>query len=542
MLHFNLFGPFSLFDEDGIDRRPKLMKSKAILAVLAALPGHRHSRSWFQNLLWEDRQHEQGQSSLRSALSDIRRHLGPYSHVLTTSHSEISLDPAMVAICDGGPNGATELLEGFDIANANNFEDWLREMRAHFQDVPPRPVERPFAQAQVKRPVAEVAPTFFLASRSGSTETMTRMQCDLLVDSIVKSLDDLGLAETVDGRGRGSSMDDFLELAAKAGCSHLLISETAEGPSGAIARLKVVEIQSGRIDWSKSATGPNALDVNDPATIGIVAEFIDVLAHRLIRDREFDPTVLPPSLIAAVGINSMFRLGGQNYETADDLLRTAHRLEPKGRYLAWRAYLRTLVLGELEYCNRESIIEEGSSFARRALEDEPHNSMVLAICSQVENMMHNSYQNAFELASQALELNRCNPMAWTSLGAATAFLDEPTKGQKFAQIGARLSAGSNSRFKSEAWASAASLLAGDLRSARIHAEISHEKAPSFAPPLRYLSALYCADGRFDLAQQAADKLRLREPGFTLERLRDDGYPSDSLRQANLVSSLPSREI
>ena len=43
MLKLQLYGPLSITDEMGVDRRPKLMKARAILAVLAATKGHRHS-------------------------------------------------------------------------------------------------------------------------------------------------------------------------------------------------------------------------------------------------------------------------------------------------------------------------------------------------------------------------------------------------------------------------------------------------------------------------------------------------------------------
>ena len=128
------------------------------------------------------------------------------------------------------------------------------------------------------------------------------------------------------------------------------------------------------------------------------------------------------------------------------------------------------------------------------------------------------------------------------LGAAVAFLDQPEKGQKFAQMGARLSRGSKMSFKFESWASATSILAGDLVSARAHAERSHSASTSFAPPMRYLSALYCAEGQYEKAFGIADELRKREPDFTLEQLRDDGYPSDSLRKANLLGAIPTQKF
>ncbi len=542
MLYFSLVGPLAITDDQGTDRRPKLMKARAILAVLAAIPGHRHSRSWFQSMFWQDRQHEQALSSLRSALADIRRSLGPYADALVTDHSDVALKPELVSVdlfCDPTLRGT--LLEGIDVPHSDGFEDWLRDARARHEASAAAHM-LPSATSKQPNPSAQEVCRIFLASRASGELNATRMQCEALVDSIAKSTEDLGLAETFDGRGRGETMDDHLNAAGEAGCGPVLISETAETASGSIARLKVLETASARLAWSKSITGAAALDLDDPATIGVVAEFVDVLSERLLRPFDWKKHDMPAPLLAVAGMHRIFKLGAQNFQTADEMLKRAHQQDARGSYLAWRAYLRTLLIGELEFSDKEAIIEEGTVLARRALEKEPHNSMVLALCAQVENMLHNAYGNAFDLSARALDLNRCNPLAWASLGVAAAFLGEEEKGARIASTGAKLAAGTRYSFMSDALASSAHLVAGDLKSARFFAEIGHGKAPDFAPPLRFLSALYCLDGQFEKAHLAASKLRAREPDFSLDRLLDEGYPTDSLRRARVLDRLPAREI
>ena len=541
MLKFQLQGPFGLIDENGVDRRPSLMKARAILAVLAATPGHRHSRSWFLALLWEDRQREQGLTSLRSALTNIRRHLGPFADVLISDHSEIALDPSAVStdLNAGAPAG--EFLEGFDIAHAPEFEDWLRQMRMTRSErcntIIPAKVTRISTDSPQDRPTR-----LYLAARGSTAASVTQVQCETLVDCLAKSCEDLSLAEAIDGRGQGETLQDFQDAAARADADLILISEAAESSGGSIARTRVIEVASQSIVWSKSITGTNALDLENPSTIGAVAEFIDVMTGRLLREFHWHNDALPPNILATAGVNQIFKLGMQNYETAEAMLKQAHALDPRGRHLAWRAYLRTFLLGELEFGDRKTVIEEGTALARRAMESEPNNSMVLALCAHVENMLHNSYQNAVDLATRSLEINRCNPLAWASLGLAAAFLGESDEGSRIASVGAKLAAGARYSFQTESWASAAALLAGDLATARAHAERSHSKAPTFAPPLRYLSALYCSDGQFERARTVAQKLRVREPDFSFDSLRDEGYPADSVRQARLLDALPAREF
>ncbi|MDJ0629347.1 MAG: hypothetical protein QNJ44_13900 [Rhodobacter sp.] len=547
MLEINLIGSFEIRDDQGVDRRPKLMKSKAIVAVLATIPGHRHSRSWFQGLFWADRQHEQALSSLRSALADIRRQLGPHSAALISDNTDVALDPNLIRVDIHSDRNAADLLsggflEGFDIAHAEAFEDWLRQARMEYECKSlPRLSPASPCPPQTDAETGDVT-RLYLASGNDVASTVTQIQCETLVDGLAKSVDDLGFAEIVDGRGRGRSMDDFIVAATGAECSLLLVADAAEAPSGAIARLKMIETPSGRLVWSKSVVGSATLDLEDPATIGVVAEFVDVLSERLFRTYQERTDRLSPQLLGAAGINHAFKLGSQNYEAAEDLLKRAHEWDPRGSYLAWRAYLRTLLIGELNYSDREAVIEEGTYLAERALEIAPNNSMVLAVCAHVQNMLHDDYERAFDLSTRALELNRCNPIAWIGLGASAIFLGKEQAGYKIAKVGSRLSIGSRFSFFADSWASAAGVLAGSLKTAEQYAERSHAAAPTYAPPLRYLTALYCASGQFERAEAMAEKLRQREPDFTLERLRDHGYPSDSLRRARLLETLPYREI
>lgn len=538
-LTLRLFGTFQVNDDTETDRRPKLMKAKAILAVLAATPGHRRSRSWLQSLLWSDRQPAQAMSSLRTALADVRRHFGPHADILLSDHSEIALDVARVQtdLEQAGGQGR-QLLEGFDIPHAPEFEDWLRELRqSHSTDATPT---APVQNGSVSQGIAAID-RLYLGSMLSSGQSMTQMQADALVDNLAKATEDLGLAETVDGRGAQTTQENVLKNAQTVGCSLILMSEAAETATGSMIRLKVLETATRRLIWSKSLTSPALIQLDDPATIAAVAELIDILAEQKMRLFDWQTDHLPPAVIGMAGVRHMFRLGAQNYETAEKLLKLAYERDPRAIYLAWRAYLRTFFIGEIEFGCKETVIEEGTFLSRRALEKEPHNSMVLAACAHVENMLHNSHQSAYDLASRALGINQCNPLAWSTLGVASAFLGDSVSGKKFTKIGAKLSEQSWHSAQLEILAGSASLVDGDIKSAQHHSERSHLRSSSYAPPLRFLSAIYFANGDYDGASEMSDKLRVLEPDFKLEQLKDDGYPAESLRKANLLNSLPSRE-
>ncbi|WP_412842370.1 AfsR/SARP family transcriptional regulator, partial [Cereibacter sphaeroides] len=98
-LRMYLFGPFTLLGPDGEELTPKSRKSRAILAMLAVAPRGSRSRVWLRDKLWSDRGEDQASASLRQALLDIRKSLGPRAaHVLTADKNTVSLDLAAVAV------------------------------------------------------------------------------------------------------------------------------------------------------------------------------------------------------------------------------------------------------------------------------------------------------------------------------------------------------------------------------------------------------------------------------------------------------------
>lgn len=546
MLQIRTLGTFAVEDATGRDMRPKLLKARAVLAVLAATPDHRRSRSWLQTLLWEDRGKEQAQSSLRAALSDIRRHLGPAADALKSDFGEVWLDAAQINLNANGLAPGRQFLEGFDIPNAENFEDWLREHRAEHdpgdEAAPPIPAQTsaPF-YALDQFGSNNMALRILLASPRSNSHSLTQQRCQSLVDGIARTIDEYALADIIDQRFEGGSVADFRELAAQSGCQLALISEVSDS-DGYVARLRLLECGSSKLVWSRSLSGDTYFDLDAQATLTVPTELLSVLSDYLSKRADLNHPALPPGLLIAAGVNRMFDLDAANYDRADQLLKQSFEQDPRGVHLALRAFLRTFKWCEPGSEDPDQIAEEGEAFSREAVSMEPHSSAVLALSAHTSYMFRNDFRRAHELSVQALDLNRYNALAWTSLGVASAFLGQAEKGAALASVGAKLSLRSRFGFQTESWASSANLLAGNLDAAQEHAERSHLLAPKFAPPLRYLTALYCFQGKFEQAYEAATKLQAIEPDFSFDRLRDEGYPVDSLRQANLLKAMPGRQV
>ena len=122
----HLAGPVSVIDAEGRDRTPYSMKARGILAVLGTARAYRVSRSKLQDKLWSDRSPEQGSASLRQALTEIRKRLGPMREILTSGPGWIGLDPDLLDVVLDPPAdfvpGTFEFADDLDIRDAE-FED-----------------------------------------------------------------------------------------------------------------------------------------------------------------------------------------------------------------------------------------------------------------------------------------------------------------------------------------------------------------------------------------------------------------------------------
>ena len=84
-------------------------------------------------LLWSNRGDEQARSSLRQALSGLRKELGDIgAGALKVTDEWLALDPGLVAVEPATPDDV--LLSGLHISDPA-FDEWLRDERLRHDDV-----------------------------------------------------------------------------------------------------------------------------------------------------------------------------------------------------------------------------------------------------------------------------------------------------------------------------------------------------------------------------------------------------------------------
>ena len=146
MLRLRLLGSFELRSPGERLLKIPARKTRALLAYLALQNGTRQSRERIAALLWEDADAELARSSLRQALTALRRALPEKQRaVLVADTQEIALNPAQIQVdvlclrgllAEASPGSlkaaramaAETLLDGFD-ARSGAFEEWVAAER-----------------------------------------------------------------------------------------------------------------------------------------------------------------------------------------------------------------------------------------------------------------------------------------------------------------------------------------------------------------------------------------------------------------------------
>jgi len=136
----NLIGPFGLFAPDGHRIDISSQKGVALLALIVVAPGGVRSRRKLEALLWGGRPAKQAQDSLRRELSNLRKRLSAHgagdlliseTKRVGAAVERIEVDVFSLGVTppDSRVRLAGDFLEGIDLSDCDEFEEWLRDER-----------------------------------------------------------------------------------------------------------------------------------------------------------------------------------------------------------------------------------------------------------------------------------------------------------------------------------------------------------------------------------------------------------------------------
>lgn len=142
----NLIGAFGLFAPDGRRIEVSSQKAMALLALIVLAPGGVRSRRKLEAMLWGNRGMKQAQDSLRRELSNLKRRLGQHdADFLIVSENKrvsVAIDCIDVDVFSlgvkprsAGARHGGDFLEGIDLPDCDEFEEWLREERERIREM-----------------------------------------------------------------------------------------------------------------------------------------------------------------------------------------------------------------------------------------------------------------------------------------------------------------------------------------------------------------------------------------------------------------------
>ncbi len=542
-LTLQTIGPLKVTASDGSDRTPKGRKARGLLALLALAPELSRSRSWLQAKLWSDRGPVQGAGSLRQALSEIRRTLGKARPYLHSDKQTVALDQTLVEVQrvtpqgpDGRRHSEDSLFEGLDVRD-DEFEDWLRAERAHFATMPS---SEPASGGTSRRAIVPVLSRgerqqLFLSSSTTGTPR-ERIIGDTLNDLVARSVAELTTIEVIELR-----LDQRDPLPQGPRGRLAIDTRVVEDPSGVNCRMMLTSIEHNELLWSFNVKTRGA-DIEEPTVFRHLNELAQHVLRNILTNAEESHEKHAAIVLCRQAIRNLFGLTYEGLQIADNLFARAFDIEPRGIFLAWRAYLRTFLLMEFLPSNRQEVAEEALAFMYRALELEPTNSYVASFSAQVHSIVRKSHVAAFEMAERSIQLNRANPLGWACLGISECHLGKAKLGFEHTLLARELVGSTPLRFQISTLACIAATMAGEVDSSIYLGEASHSLAPAFKPPMRFLSALYLLRDQQGQSEAMVAKLKITEPNFSYDVLRDKSYPASSLHHSKLLERLPHRQV
>ncbi|MBL9048752.1 MAG: hypothetical protein JNK19_01400 [Tabrizicola sp.] len=529
-MFIRLVGVFEIKDDAGRDRTPRGAKARAILAMLCQTPDRRRARRWLEARLWSDRGAEQASGSLRQALMEIRKALGPYADWLQTDRDTVRLSGVTIDL-EHDPDAAAkalqsgrEFLEGIDIID-QAFEEWLREERSRVEGK--MGTRRPDL---ARLPVAQTARLPFVIRLGGLPQGVGLFAGRALADAIGRLVSEFAHIDLYGSDGTTIPPDLPKE-------GMVLQVEGAEIQSRVHVLVSLSSIASGQIIWNQRSVVP----VSEADFIGagdlppLVFQAADAALSYFPRLPECQEGPRRANALIADALAAMFTYDGESLRAADRMLAEAGSIANSARIYAWRCLVRQIMVVERTERDHKRIEAEIDEYSRKALELSKANPLVLSLVGLARVMIDENPEAGTVLARDAVALSPYNAHAYFAQAAALIRLEDNSAALEAARRGAEIAARTAHVHWFEAMSGLAAVRSGSYAAAIAHFEAAHYRAPNFRVAMRHLVFLYLWAAEPEKAARVYRGLLRAEPDFTLERIMSEPeYPAVTLRRSGLL--------
>ncbi len=531
-LQLKLMGSFWLGTADGktIDIASK--KSRALIALLACAENGERSRSWLQNILWC---RGSSQDSLRKELSNLRSIFNQYKVDIfprDVPRDVVRLKSESLEVDIHNENAVFngQFLEGLDLPHENNFEDWLRDSRAHYDAKKQQADKIRESKPENYGIVSNKSEMQWLDTPARFCIGLSPVQWDVQVDTqefrsaifddildrIGRLLLCSGGIDLVDHR-YATAVPNMISATANTNPQAQLVLKAMESSGSIVLTLQVILVENLQVICSHRTEidldRPDLLRSDSLYVMEYVAETSNEILYTLSRSqipliKECNGTVQ----LVHEAVESMFDLTYAGLDKAALNLKLASELQQDTVIYAWRAFLTCQLVDDPRITDFDQVRDEAEYYAARAMELDRYNPLTLSLLTHVNSFTLRDFGTAAELMSQAKSLCSDHIMTYDADSLLNLYLGDLKQSRKPAMEAARLG-----RFLPFRYIFMTSLcmidglegkhdsaIAAGEQSLRMHPRKAERPYP---PTIRYLAQNYARVGKEDKADELISLLK-----------------------------------
>ncbi|UWQ82735.1 transcriptional regulator [Leisingera caerulea] len=520
------FGAFGVFDADGASVQLGA-KHQALMSLLSTADGGIRTRAFLEKTLWCLAQPEQAKASLRTALSTLRRHLGPEAAKLLFANRErVILDLTRVEL--DSCTGNAEFMEGFELPHETVFNAWLTETRAEFARSSAQP--SPLAGATPGRVILDrllpsIAVLPFVHRSPGSADApLGSLMSEELSRHLSRSWA-FSVTSYLASRQFDPDTVRPAEVSSIAGVDYLISGTVTSEGSRFRAEIDLHDAVREKVIWSRSFEGSKSslLEGRSSVLRNATLQIGQSAAGEAVRLAGFKPLkALESHVLLMAAISLMQEMDVRKFQRAHEILSHLLEREPKHALpLTWMGFWHVMRVEKGLSPNREEDSRLASRMAEAAIEGAP----AFSLAHTLKGLISSHLTFRFDLAQDAYDLAlRDNPneaLALLLKGATLAYQDMPDEAVQMTDAARQLTPLGPQRYYFDAISALAHLSARNYGRAIELADRSLEAKGAFPVPLRSKAIALQMSGRDDEARSTVQTLLEAAPKFCLSQFQRD---------------------
>lgn len=526
LLRICRFGAFGVSHTDGTTI-PLGAKHQALLALLSTAEGGIRTRAFLEKTLWNLAQPEQAKASLRTALSTLRRHLGPEAAKLLFANRErVILDLTRIEL-DSCPANGTLFMEGFELPHEAIFNTWLEEARGEFQ----RRAADPASLAAQPGPVVldgllpSIAVLPFMQRAPGADALPLG---SLLSEELSRHLSRcwaFSVTSYLASRQFDPATVRPAEVASVAGIDYLVSGSVASEAGRFRAEIDLHDAQREKVIWSRSFEGSSAslLEGRSAVLRNATQQIGQTAAGEAVRVVGFKPLrELESHTLLMAAISLMQELDAQKCRQSYDILTLLMEREP-GHVLplTWMGFWHVMRVEKGQSPNRAEDSHKASALADAAIAAAPGFSLAHTLKGLISSHLTFRFDQAQDAYDLALRDNPNEALALLLKGATLAYQDRADEAVQMTDAACRLTPLGPQRYYFDALSALANLSARNYGRAIELADRSLRSKGRFAVPLRSKAIALQMSGHGQEARSTVAQLLEAAPEFSLSQFQRD---------------------